>query len=101
MGLQRNDACGAQPLPRPPPLNGEGGTTLFSPPSLLGKGARGLGATGLTLELIQVREVAREHGLAVAPEPVVQQRGVDLAEVDVPLQVAAVEVLQARVVADQ
>src|SRR5260370_4580261 len=52
------------------------------------------------LEETQVLELAVEDGVAVHAEPVVQERGVHLAEVGVVFQVAGVEVLQAGVVAD-
>src|SRR5215469_9402244 len=56
--------------------------------------------TSRLLERLDVRELAAQHRGAVAAEPVVEQGGVDAAEVGVVLQVAGVEVLQAGVGAD-
>ena len=46
----------------------------------------------LCLDEIDVLELAAEDAVAVAAEPIVQQRGVDAAEIGVVLQVAGVEV---------
>src|SRR5205085_11517396 len=55
--------------------------------------------SALRLQRWQVRELAAQHRLAVTAEPGVEQRGINLAEVGVVLQVARVEVLQAGMLA--
>src|SRR5437879_3900329 len=52
------------------------------------------------LELLDSLPPGAQHGLAVAAQPAVQQRGVNAAEVEVELQVADVEVRQAGMPAD-
>src|SRR5262245_41672672 len=46
-------------------------------------------------------EFARQNRLTVTAEPLVEQRGVDAAEVDRVPEIAAVEVVELRVVADR
>src|SRR5438046_1490262 len=58
-------------------------------------------ASSLLREQFHVVELAVQHAAAVAAEPLVEERGVDAAEIEVELEVAVVEVAEARVVADR
>src|SRR6516164_4928017 len=53
------------------------------------------------LQEVEMLELVAQDDAAVAQEPLVEQRRVELAEVGVVLQVAVVKVFQARVGADQ
>src|SRR5262245_50428185 len=74
--------------------------TPYPSPPLRGRGEKE-GRSGLGLDQVEMLERAVEDHLAVAAQPLVEQGGVDAAEVGVIAQVARVEIGQARVLANQ